>query len=239
MRRNRSRAAVFAAFVMLAAACSSSVDSRAELAAVSTAEPTPTASVAPTTATPTASPSSTTEPTAQATPGRRTYTVAPGDSLAAIAQAHDVALGDLIGANGIGDPNQIAAGQELVIPAPGETYEAPAPAPTETPPPASPPATSPSSPPPEAPAPPPAPLPPPPPAGSGSQIYFNHCSGCHGGSGEGAAGPALGGGAVVARYPNVADQIAVVTGGRAAMPAYGGIISPAEIEAVVNFTRSL
>ena len=56
---------------------------------------------------------------------------------------------------------------------------------------------------------------------------------------EGASGPALGGGAVVARFPNPADQIAYVTNGGAAMPAYGGIISPAEIEAVVYFTRSL
>ncbi|TML57806.1 MAG: cytochrome c [Actinobacteria bacterium] len=44
----------------------------------------------------------------------------------------------------------------------------------------------------------------------GEQVFAANCSTCHGAHGEGAVGPRLSGGAVVRRYPNPADQIAVV-----------------------------
>lgn len=44
--------------------------------------------------------------------------VEPGDSLAAIAERFGVSLGELVAANGITDPNVIAAGQVLTIPPP-------------------------------------------------------------------------------------------------------------------------
>lgn len=47
------------------------------------------------------------------------YTVAPGDSLSGIAQAHGVLLADLVTANGIANPDWIQAGQQLVIPGGG------------------------------------------------------------------------------------------------------------------------
>ncbi|RMH77630.1 MAG: cytochrome c [Actinomyces sp.] len=73
----------------------------------------------------------------------------------------------------------------------------------------------------------------------GRQIYRNRCAGCHGGAGEGGRGPRLGGGAVVEAYPDIADQVAVVTDGRGGMPAWGGVLDEAEIEAVVRFTREV
>ena len=73
---------------------------------------------------------------------------------------------------------------------------------------------------------------------AGEQIFAANCSTCHGAHGEGAVGPRLSGGAVVRRYPNPADQIAVVTSGRAGMPAWKGRLTPAQIAAVVEYTRT-
>lgn len=235
MRPGRPTQLIFAALALLAAACAGGDGPALETSGSPTAGPSPgpTAASSTTTSTTAATTTSTAAATPAATaeenptPGRSSYIVAAGDGLAAIARAHGVSLDNLITANGIADPNQLVVGQELVIPAPGETFEPPPPPPTGPP-------DQPGS------ADPPAATPPPPaPIANGGDVYFNHCSGCHGDSGEGAAGPALGGGAVVAKYPNPVDQIALVTNGGSAMPAFGGIITPEEIEAVVYFTRSL
>src|SRR5690606_26300073 len=44
------------------------------------------------------------------------YIVQPGDSLSSIASRFNVSLNDLLTINGITDPNQLAAGQQLTIP---------------------------------------------------------------------------------------------------------------------------
>jgi murein DD-endopeptidase MepM/ murein hydrolase activator NlpD len=44
------------------------------------------------------------------------YIVQPGDSLSSIASRFNVSLNDLLAANGITDPNQLTAGQQLTIP---------------------------------------------------------------------------------------------------------------------------
>ena len=46
----------------------------------------------------------------------RSYTVVAGDTLFTIAQRFGVAMDDLVAINGIADPNQLAVGQELLIP---------------------------------------------------------------------------------------------------------------------------
>ena len=46
----------------------------------------------------------------------RTYTVTAGDTLFTIAQRFGVAMDDLVALNGITDPNQLAVGQQLLIP---------------------------------------------------------------------------------------------------------------------------
>ncbi len=73
----------------------------------------------------------------------------------------------------------------------------------------------------------------------GRDLYQGNCVQCHGGSGGGGRGPQLNGGAVVADYPDIADQIDLVTNGKGGMPAYGGRLEPAEIEAVVRYTREV
>ncbi|HEX2420684.1 MAG TPA: cytochrome c [Acidimicrobiia bacterium] len=71
----------------------------------------------------------------------------------------------------------------------------------------------------------------------GARIYAARCSGCHGGSGQGLTGPPLAG-QMVERFPDPADQAAVIARGRAGMPAFGGRLSAEELAAVVEFTRS-
>ena len=44
------------------------------------------------------------------------YIVQPGDNLSSIADFFSVSLAELMAANGITDPNQLSAGQQLVIP---------------------------------------------------------------------------------------------------------------------------
>lgn len=64
------------------------------------------------------------------------YTVQPGDTLYSIARRHGVTVADLQGANDISDPNDVKAGQELLIPKakdPVATSATPTPSSTATP----------------------------------------------------------------------------------------------------------
>ncbi len=73
---------------------------------------------------------------------------------------------------------------------------------------------------------------------TGMSLFAGNCGGCHGLDGLGGIkAPALAGGAVLAAFPDVEDQIAVVTNGRANMPAFGGQLTVDQIEQVVDFTR--
>jgi mono/diheme cytochrome c family protein len=73
----------------------------------------------------------------------------------------------------------------------------------------------------------------------GAAIFGANCAACHGGDGSGGIGPRLAGGRVVERFPDPADQIAVVTDGRGGMPAWGGKLTDEEIAAVVEYTRTV
>ena len=70
----------------------------------------------------------------------------------------------------------------------------------------------------------------------GAQVYTERCAVCHGDAGEGGTGPRLAG-AVVAAYPDPADQLSVVAVGRNAMPGFGDRLSEADLDAVVAYTR--
>ena len=72
----------------------------------------------------------------------------------------------------------------------------------------------------------------------GQEVYLARCASCHGQAGAGGLGPALAG-RVAEVYPNEADQIALVTNGVSgtSMRAYADVLSPAEIAAVVRYTR--
>ena len=66
---------------------------------------------------------------------------------------------------------------------------------------------------------------------SGEGVYAARCAGCHGTTGGGGAGPGLAGNARAAD----ADYITrVVQNGRGMMPAFGNVLSEAELEAVVQ-----
>jgi len=71
---------------------------------------------------------------------------------------------------------------------------------------------------------------------TGAQIYRATCATCHGRDGSGFVGPSLYD--VAQRFPDESDQVALVTNGRGQMPGFGGRLSAAEIEAVVEYERS-
>jgi mono/diheme cytochrome c family protein len=73
----------------------------------------------------------------------------------------------------------------------------------------------------------------------GSAVYGNRCASCHGSDAGGGLGPQLSQGKVVARFPDIADQIAVITDGRGGMPGFGERLNAEEIEAVAKYERSL
>ena len=70
-----------------------------------------------------------------------------------------------------------------------------------------------------------------------ASLYAEHCADCHGVDGGGAAGTRLAG-LVTARYPDPADQSAVVAEGLNTMPAFAGVLTPAETTAITLYTRS-
>lgn len=73
-------------------------------------------------------------------------------------------------------------------------------------------------------------------------LYAQHCGTCHGIDGAGVIGPKLNDGAVVAAFPDIDDQITVITGGveaTPAMPPFDDALSDAEIRAVAEYTRGL
>jgi mono/diheme cytochrome c family protein len=74
----------------------------------------------------------------------------------------------------------------------------------------------------------------------GRDIYSSSCANCHGASGQGTRrAPPLNAGGVVTLYPDIEDQIAVVSEGRGAMPPFVDRFTEAEIEAVVRYTREV
>ena len=72
---------------------------------------------------------------------------------------------------------------------------------------------------------------------TGPAIYKAYCLTCHGTKGQGFVGPALAG-VVATKYPNIEDQIALVTNGKGTMPGWGGRLTPAQIRTVVEFERT-
>ena len=75
-------------------------------------------------------------------------------------------------------------------------------------------------------------------ADAGASIYATRCASCHAADGSGGFGPALGGGIAAQRFPDPADQIAVVTNGRGSMPSFSDSLTPEQIAAVVEYTRT-
>ena len=70
----------------------------------------------------------------------------------------------------------------------------------------------------------------------GRTVYQQSCASCHGGAGEGASGPAMAG---VADRLTVDQHVAVVRDGRGSMPGWDATLSDEEIEAVVEYERTV
>jgi len=73
----------------------------------------------------------------------------------------------------------------------------------------------------------------------GRSIYEAKCVQCHGPEGQGGRGKQLNGGNVLLAYPTQASQIEFVSNGRGVMPAFGNLLTDAELEAVVRYTREV
>jgi mono/diheme cytochrome c family protein len=84
----------------------------------------------------------------------------------------------------------------------------------------------------------PAPVPAAGTADAGKAIFATRCATCHGEGGQGSFGPPLAGGVVVADFPDPADEIAVVSGGRGSMPSFKDSLTPEQIAEVVEYTRN-
>ena len=69
----------------------------------------------------------------------------------------------------------------------------------------------------------------------GSEVFGDSCSVCHGSDGSGGVGAALDG---VSERLTVRDHLAVVWTGRGTMPPFSGLLTDAEIAAVVAYQRS-
>lgn len=70
-------------------------------------------------------------------------------------------------------------------------------------------------------------------------LYAQHCANCHAIDGSGAIGPKLADGRVVRRFPDIDDQIALITAGSNAMPPFDDSLSDDEIRAIAEYARSL
>lgn len=74
---------------------------------------------------------------------------------------------------------------------------------------------------------------------AGQDVYARNCASCHRADGSGGVGLKLNEGQVLDRYPDVADQRAVIVDGVRAMPGFGGRLDDAEIDAVIAYTREV
>lgn len=71
----------------------------------------------------------------------------------------------------------------------------------------------------------------------GRAIWVDKCQRCHGPTGDGGAGPRLAG-RISRAYPEPAAQAEVVRNGKGSgMPAWKAVLTDAQIDAVVQYTR--
>ena len=70
----------------------------------------------------------------------------------------------------------------------------------------------------------------------GQKVYTAHCQSCHGAKGQGGAGMKLAG-RMTQDFPDIADQIAVISNGRSGMPAWKNSLSADDIAAVARYER--
>ncbi len=72
----------------------------------------------------------------------------------------------------------------------------------------------------------------------GQRVWAANCTRCHGLVGQGGVGPKLAG-KVNGAFPNLDDEITLVANGKGIMPAWKNNLTPAQIRAVVRYTREV
>ena len=72
----------------------------------------------------------------------------------------------------------------------------------------------------------------------GSELFAANCASCHGADGSGGIGPQLSGGRVLRDFPNEPDEVTFVANGRGIMPGFATALTPAQLKAVVDYTRT-
>ncbi len=75
---------------------------------------------------------------------------------------------------------------------------------------------------------------------AGRAVYVDRCSSCHDADGSGTGdGPRLNRGRLLQAYSDPADAVAVVSEGRNRMPAFGGLLTADEIDAVLRYINEV
>ncbi|MCY3577076.1 MAG: cytochrome c [bacterium] len=75
---------------------------------------------------------------------------------------------------------------------------------------------------------------------TGRSVFVDRCSSCHDADGSGTGdGPRLNRGRLVQVYANPDDAVAVVSEGRNRMPAFGGLLTRDEIDAVLRYINEV
>lgn len=75
---------------------------------------------------------------------------------------------------------------------------------------------------------------------AGRAVFADRCSSCHDADGSGTGdGPRLNRGRLLQAYPEPGDAAGVVSEGRDRMPAFGGILTAGEIDAVLRYINEV
>lgn len=75
---------------------------------------------------------------------------------------------------------------------------------------------------------------------AGKATWSRHCSNCHGSAGQGGRGRKLNSGVIFKLYPEVSNQIEIISSGKGQnMPAFATTLSAEEIEAVSRYIREV
>ena len=73
----------------------------------------------------------------------------------------------------------------------------------------------------------------------GRTLFAANCASCHGSAGGGGLGPKFTDGKLQRDFPNIDAQISFVKHGRGIMPAWGPLLTEAQIHAVVRYEREV
>lgn len=75
---------------------------------------------------------------------------------------------------------------------------------------------------------------------TGRAVFIDRCSSCHDADGSGTGnGPRLNRGRLLQEYPDSGDAAAVISVGKDRMPAFGGLLTAGEIDAVLRYINEV